>query len=114
MNYKSLLLYVQRQINKLLQLYKNFAKIYINDILIYFVSLKKYLIHFRTLFQIFRIKRINFVIFKTFLIYFSMILLKQKIDSFDMFTTTKKIVAITLFQFSFNFKNLKMFLKLID
>ena len=103
MNYKSSLLYVQQQTNKLLRSYKNFVKVYINDILIYSVSLKKYLIHFRILFKVFRIKRINLVAFKTFLIYFSMILLKQKVDNFEMFTTTKKIVVITSLRFLFNF-----------
>ena len=98
----------------MLRFYKNFAKIYINDILIYFASLKKYLIYFRTLFELFRIKRINFVVFKIFLIYLLVILLKQKIDNFEMFTTTKKIVVITLFRFLFNFRDLKIFLKLID
>ena len=113
-NYKNSLSYVQQQTNKLLRFYKNFAKIYINDILIHFVSLKKHLIYFRILFKLFRIKRINFIVFKIFLIYFLMILLKQKIDNFKMFTTTKKIVAITSLRFLLNFKNLKFFLKLID
>ena len=114
MDYKNSPLYVQRQTNKLLRLYKNFAKVYMNDILIHFVSLKKYLTHLHTLFEMFRIKRINLVAFKTFLIYFLMILLEQKIDNLDIFTTTKKIVAITSLRFSLNFKNLKIFLRLIN
>ena len=68
--FKNSSLYVQQQTNKLLRLYKIFAKTYVNNIIIYFNTLQKHLTYLHTLFKIFRIKRISLIVIKTFLIYF--------------------------------------------
>ena len=114
MNYKKSSLYVQRQTNKLLRSYKNYVKIYINNIIIHFSTLQNHLIHFHILFKMFKVKRINLTITKTFLTYFFVILLKQRINNLKMSITTKKIVVITSLRFFRNFRNLKIFMKLID
>ena len=85
-----------------------------NDIIVHFNILQKHLIHFHTLFKMFRVKKISLIAFKTFLIYSFVILLKQKINNLKISITTKKIAVITSFRFSRNFKNLKIFMKLID
>ena len=113
-NYKDSSSYVQRQTNKLLRFYKHFVKIYVNDIIIHSQILKKHIVHLQTLFQMFRVKRINLAIDKSFLFYSSITLLNQKINSLDMFISAEKIIAIISLRFSFNLRNLKIFMKLID
>ena len=109
MSYKKSSSYVQRQTNKLLKSYKNFAKIYMNDILIHFRSLKKHLIHLHILFEMFKIKRINLIVFETFLIYSSMILLKQKIDIWKCLHRRKKSSSSFRFDFHSIFEIWKSF-----
>ena len=43
MRFKDVSLYVQRQIDIMLRLYKAFAKIYVNDIIIFNKSLKEHI-----------------------------------------------------------------------
>lgn len=114
MKFKNSPLYIQRQTNKLLRLYKIFAKAYVNNIIIHFNTLQKHLTHLYTLFKIFCIKRINLIIIKTFLIYFLVTLLKQQINNLNMFIIIEKIVVITFLRFFLNLQNLKIFIKLID
>ena len=111
---KNLSLYIQRQTNKLLCSYKTFIKTYVNNIIIHFNTLQKHLIYLYTLFNIFYIKRINLIVIQTFLNYFLIILLKQQINSLNIFIIVKKIVVIMLLRFSLSLRNLKIFIKLID
>ena len=114
MNYKNSSSYVQRQTNKLLRSYKQFAKTYVNDIIVHFKILQKHLKHLRTLFQMFRTKRINLVVTKSFLAYFSVILLNQRVDNLNMFTTIEKIVAIISLRFSLSLRDLEIFMRLTN
>ena len=114
MNYKNSFSYVQRQTNKLLRSYKQFAKAYVNDIIIHFKILQKHLKHLRTFFQMFRIKRISLAVTKSFLAYSSVTLLNQRIDSLDMSTTVEKIVAIISLRFSLSLRDFEIFMKLTD
>ena len=114
MSYKNSSPYVQRQTNKLLRFYKHFVKIYVNDIIIHSQILKKHIAHLQILFQMFRIKRINLAIDKSFLFYSSITLLDQKINNLNMFISIEKIIAIISFRFSLNLRNLKIFMKLTD
>ena len=59
MRYKDSSSYVQRQINKLLRSYKLFARTYVDDIIVFSLSLEKYLYYLRVIFQLFRDKRVN-------------------------------------------------------
>ena len=68
MSYRNSSTYVQRQINIILRKYRHFVKAYVDDIIVFFNSLKKY---FRYLMQIFALfKKYNIVI-KTSKIYLS-------------------------------------------
>ena len=102
-NYKNSFSYVQRQTNKLLRSYKQFVKTYVNDIIVHFKILRKHLKHLRTFFQIFRIKRISLVVTKSFLTYFFVILLNQRVNNLNMFTIVEKIVVIISLRFFFQF-----------
>ena len=114
MSYKNSSFYVQRQTNKLLRSYKQFAKIYVNDIIVYFKILQKHRDHLRTFFQMFRTKRISLVVTKFFLIYSSVTLLSQRVDSLNMFIIVEKIVAIISLRFFFSLRDLEIFMNLID
>ena len=50
---------------------------------------------------------------KSFLNYFFVTFLRQRIDSFEILTSTKKIVAITSLRFSHTFRDFEIFLRLI-
>ena len=100
--------------NKLLRLYKKFARIYVNDIIIYNYILKKYLKHLIIVFQLFWNKQVNLFSVKFYLNYLSIILSKQRINNLNMFKFAEKIIAITFLRFSYILRDLKIFLNLIE
>ena len=114
MSYKKSSLYVQRQTNKLLRSYKKFARIYVNDIIIYSRTLKEHLNHLIIIFQLFRNKRVSLTLIKFYLNYSSMILLNQRVNSLSMFIFAKKIVAIISLRFSYILRDFEIFLNLIE
>ena len=99
MRYKNSFAYVQRQIDRLLRSYK-FVKIYIDDIVIYFEILKKYFFYFRVIFDMFTTNNIFIKLEKTFVEYFIMHLLNQKIDFFKLATIEKKLKIISKLKYS--------------
>ena len=111
MNYKNSFSYVQRQTNKLLRSYKQFAKTYVNDIIVHFKILREHLKHLRTLFQMFRTKRISLIVTKSFLAYFFVTLLDQRVDNLDMFIIAEKIIVIISLRFSFSLRDFEIFMK---
>ena len=114
MNYKNSSSYVQKQTNKLLRSCKNIVKIYVNDIITYSRTLKKHLAHLRQLFDLFRLKRVNFVFTKSFFEYSSIMLFDQRVNFLNMIIVKKKIAVIIFLLFSINLKNLNIFLDLTE
>ena len=98
MSYRNSSTYVQRQIDKLLRDYF-FAREYVNDIVMFFSSLKKHLRHLNEIFALF--KRYNIVIksFKTYLDYSIVQLFDQKIDNLNMTIVKNKIEIIVVLNF---------------
>ena len=68
---------------------------YVNDIIIYFKSLKDYLQHLHNIFHNLLITRIVLQPNKFYLDYPSIHLLSQKVDSFSIATVEAKLAAIT-------------------
>ena len=95
------------------QSFKNFIKVYVDDIIIYSRILTEHVIHLNKIFNLFRDKRVNLAFIKSYLKYLSIILLSQKINSLNMFISTKKIVVIIAFRFSNNLKKIDHFLDFI-
>ena len=56
-------------INRILRLFRYFYKIYVNDIVIFFTSLKKHFSYLFQIFQIFNNMNIYFISIKVFLDY---------------------------------------------
>ena len=114
MNFKKSSSYVQRQTNQILRFYRQFSRVFMNDIVIFSHILKKHFRHLHQIFDFFQNKRVNLTSIKSFLNYFSIILLRQRVNSLDLFISKKKIVVIIFLQFSKSLKNLNYFLSFID
>ena len=84
-----------------------------NDIIIFNRILKKYIVYLHIIFELFDLFNITLSLKKIF-DYFIVILLKQKIDVFDLITTTNKFKTILKLNFSHILKNLKNYLNFID
>ena len=85
-----------------------------NDIVVLFNSLKEHLRHLIQNFVLF--KKYNIVIktFKIYFDYFSIILLNQRINNFDLFIVENKLKVIRELKFSHIFKYLKTYFDKID
>ena len=114
MNFKNSSSYVQRQIDQMLRSYRDFFRVYMNDIMIFSKILKEHIVHLRQIFQLFASKRVNLTLNKSFLNYSFIMLLEQRVDSLDLSISAEKITIITFLRFSQSLKNLKHFLDLID
>ena len=110
MGYKGSPPYVQRQTDKLLRPYQDFAKAYVDDMIAFSKSLPEHLRHLRTLFQLFREKRISLSPTKSFLGYPSVILLGKRVDSLGLTTSEEKLAAISALLFPATLRDLEVFL----
>ena len=113
-NYKNSSIYVQKQIDWFFRVYRKFVKTYIDDIVIFSYSLKKHITHLRLIFDIFVKFNIFIKFIKTFIDYSFVQLLDQKINFFKLFINEKKLKTIVKFQFFRIFRQLKIYLNLID
>ena len=114
MNFKNLSFYVQRQTDQMLRSYRDFFRVYMNDIIIFSKILKKHIAHLKQIFQLFVSKRVNLIFNKSFLNYSFIMLFEQRVDNFDLSISVEKITIIIFLRFSQSLKNLKHFLDLID
>ena len=112
MGYKGSPPYVQRQTDKLLRPYRDFAKAYVDDMIVFSKTLEEHLQHLRTLFQLFRDRRISLSPTKSFLGYPTVILLGQRVDSLGLTTSEEKLAAISALEFPRNLRDLEVFLGL--
>ena len=69
MSFKNSSLYVQRQTDKLLRSFRAFARVYVNDIVIFSKTLEEHLNHLRQMFKLFIEKCVNLALIKFFLAY---------------------------------------------
>lgn len=76
MRFQNLSTYVQRQIDRIFRFSKNFAKAYIDDIVIFSKSLKNHLSHLKKVFDILKANNISIKSTKSFIEYLSVLFLK--------------------------------------
>ena len=114
MNYKNTSMYVQKQMNNLMKSFRNFARAYIDDVMIFNNSLKKHLNHLNKIFQLFDNCNITFKTKKIYLKYSFIFFFDQKIDSLRLTTIDDKLKTITFLFFPKTLKALKTYLSLID
>ena len=114
MRFKNSSVYVQRQIDRLLRQHKNYARVYVNDIVVFFRIKKKHEKHLRVVFSMLKKNNISIKLIKTFIDYLSVSLLNQKINSLDLAIVIEKLKTIVKLRFSINLRQLKSYLSLID
>ena len=90
---------------------RNFCRIYINDMIVFFKIFLDHITHLRQLFTRLMKLRVTLNFKKTFLNYSNITLLKQKIDVFEIIITKQRIEIVKALKFS---KNLKAFETYLD
>ena len=114
MSYRNSSIYVQKMINKILRPYRHFCRIYVDNIVIFFISLEKHLSHLRFIFSTLEKMNIHLSPRKSFLDYSFIQLLNQKIDALRLATTEKKFIVIANLFFPRTLAQLKKYLNLIE
>ena len=106
--------YVQRKIDAILRVYRVFVKVYINDIVVFNKILIKHLVHLRDVFQLLKSFNIQLFSKKLYLKYFTITLLKQKINVFDLTIVSDKLTVIINLKFLYTFKNFENYFDFIN
>ena len=114
MNYKNSSTYVQRQINRFLRSFRDFARAYVDDIVMFSHIKKKHERHLRQIFDVLKKNNIFIKFAKIFFDYFSMSFLNQKINSFELITSKENLKTIAKFRFSRIFRQFEIYLKLTN
>ena len=93
--YKNSPAYIQRQIDRLLRAHRQYARAYIDDVVIYSETLEKHVQHLRAIFGLFARFNISINPKKAFIGYLSVTLLGQKVNSLGLATSEEKLRAIS-------------------
>ena len=112
--YKNNFVYVQQQIDRLLRKYRRYARVYVNNIVIFFKTIEKHAAHLRVVFKMFQVNNIFIKFIETFFDYFSIALLEQKMNFFDLSTNIDKLKIIVKIQFSKILRFLKIYFDFIE
>ena len=112
--FKNNSIYVQKKIDIILRIYKVFIKTYVNDIVIFNRILKKHVSHFRQIFQLLNFYNIRLLFKKSYLDYFIIALLNQKMNAFNLIITTNKFVVIVNLKYFHTLKDLKIYFEFIE
>jgi hypothetical protein len=100
--------------NIILRPYRQFARYYVDDIIIFFKIFEKHIEYLNTIFELFN--RIE-IIFKNSKIYFdypSIILLKQRMNGLNIMYAENRIAAFKNLQFPQILKNLEKYLEIVE
>ena len=97
-----------------MRVYREFVKTYIDNIIVFNHILKKHLIYLYIIFRVINFYDINFSSKKSFLNYFIVTFLNQKMNAFELIIAIKRLNAIIKLNFLYIFKNLKIYFDLID
>ena len=114
MKFKNSFAYVQKQIDFMLKNFRDFVKIYINDIVFFSTFLNQHIEHLNKNFQRFFKYNVILSLKKFFFEYSSIVLLDQIVNIFGMITSEKKFAVIIKLIFLKIFKKLKIYVKLIN
>jgi hypothetical protein len=111
--YKSSPPYVQRIIDIILRPYHQFARCYVDDIIIFSKIFEEYIKYLDTIFELFNrieitLKNLNF-----YFDYSSIIFLGYRINNLNMTCAENRIAAFKNFQFPQILKNLEKYLEMI-
>ena len=110
MGFKNSPAYVQRQIDRVLRPFRNFARAYVDDVVIFSRSLQEHHLHLSKVFSLFQSNGISVNPAKAFLGYPSVHLLGQKVNSFGLSTADDKLEAISQLNFPRTLSQLETYL----
>ena len=110
MNFKNSPPYIQKKFYVILRVYRQFSRVYINYIITFNHILDEHISYLYSVFQLFDFYGINLSFEKSFLNYFTVVLLKQKTNVFCFIIATEKFKTISKLNFPYTFKNFKMYL----
>ena len=114
MKFKKFFAYVQKQTDFMLKNFRDFVKIYINDIVFFSTFLNQHIKHLNKNFQRFFKYDVILSLKKSFFEYSLIVLFDQVVNVFEMITSEKKFAIIIKLIFSKIFKKLKIYVKLIN
>ncbi len=112
MGYRNSPPYVQRQMDRILRPYRDFARGYVDDIVVYSRTLEDHLHHLSQVFALFQGLGISLEPTKSYLGYPSVTLLGQRVDGLGLSTAEEKIRAIANLKFPLTLKELETYLGL--
>jgi hypothetical protein len=98
----------------ILRLHRQFARYYVDDIIIFSKIFEKHIEYLNTIFKLFNRIGITFGDPKIYLDYSSIILLKQRINELNMTCAENRIAILKDLQFPQILKNLEKYLKMIE
>lgn len=110
----NLIVYVQRQIDKILRSVKAFATTYVNNIVTKAKSFAKHIANLRELFKLFVNHNISISPIKTFLEYPNINLLDRRVDSFSLTIAEDKLKVIKALKYPTSLGDLEYYLGLAD
>ena len=113
MKYKNFVVYIQCFIDFILWKQWTFAKIYINDIIIFSNIFEEHVEHLWTIFKILVFKRISVLFIKSFFCYSLIKLLKQWMNALNMIISKNKFVVINKLKFSLFFTQLNHYIDFV-
>ena len=87
----------------MLRSYREFFRVYMNDIIVFSKILTNHLKHFKQIFQLFVNKCVNLTFIKFFLNYLFIMLFDQRVNNLKLFISIEKIAIIISLQFSKSF-----------
>ena len=102
--------YVQRQTDRLLRAFKDFAKGYVDDIVIFSRTLLEHIAHLRQVFTLFKRVGVALKPSKSFVGYPNVQLLGQRVDSFGLSTSEERLEAISRLKFPVTLAALETYL----
>ena len=97
-----------------MQEYHNFIRYYINNIITFLKTIKKYIQYLKIIFNLFFKKSIKLKLKKLFIDYSLVILLDYQVDNFDLFMIKEKLTTICDIDFLKNLTKFKYYIELTD
>ena len=113
-SYWNMSVYVQWIMNRILRLHCKYFCIYVDDIIIYFITLTKHIQHLQQIFKELAFKEICLLSEKFFLNYSFIYFLNQQVNILKLVTAEAKLIVIINLEFSHTLTQLKKYFEMTD